>query len=533
MKVRRTSLALAGALATLLALPASGMAVTGTVTEFPVPTASSSPFGITGGPDGNVWFTEQGLARFGKLNPNLPPSATNPTEFSVIGGTAPQDIIAGPEPGTLWISDQGAGRLFKITDLGSNPPTVTQEPAPVPGARGLAAGPDGDIWVAQSGGDVQRVKTDGTADGPAIPSGGSNLSSIAKGADGKFMWVTDQNNGPSALNNGLIRISTASPFTTTPITIGAGSAPRGVTVASDGRVYFAESATEKIGRVNADGTGFQESSALPTGVSDPEGVAFGQDGNLYVAIFNGSRVGQVAPGLGAFNTFSNGITAKAGPREIAMGADKNMWFTEEGEPISGTPHGAIARLTVDPPPTPTPTPTPPSSSSSGGGGTTSNTSATAAPVLPVLAAGNGASPQVSNLSVSPSRFRVGPQATAVSAASGATGTTITYTLSKAANVKLQFLRPLPGRRKGSRCVAPSRSLRKARRCTRLSSKGRLTRTGQQGTNSVAFSGRIGRKALKPAKYQVAITATDSAGQTSAVQTASFTVLAPKRAKARK
>ena len=52
-------------------------------------------------------------------------------------------------------------------------------------------GPDGDIWVAQSGGDVQRVKTDGTADGPAIPSGGSNLSSIAKGADGKFMWVTD------------------------------------------------------------------------------------------------------------------------------------------------------------------------------------------------------------------------------------------------------------------------------------------------------------------------------------------------------
>ena len=30
-----------------------------------------------------------------------------------------------------------------------------------------------------------------------------------------------------------------------------------------------------------------------------------------------------------------------------------------------------------------------------------------------------------------------------------------------------------------------------------------------------------------------ITATDSAGQTSAVQTASFTVLAPKRAKARK
>src|SRR5262249_19128163 len=30
----------------------------GAVTEFPIPTASSQPFGITAGPDGNLWFTE-------------------------------------------------------------------------------------------------------------------------------------------------------------------------------------------------------------------------------------------------------------------------------------------------------------------------------------------------------------------------------------------------------------------------------------------------------------------------------------------
>jgi hypothetical protein len=53
MRLRRTSVALAGALATALAVPATGMAVTGQVTEFPLNEANSSPFGITAGPDGN------------------------------------------------------------------------------------------------------------------------------------------------------------------------------------------------------------------------------------------------------------------------------------------------------------------------------------------------------------------------------------------------------------------------------------------------------------------------------------------------
>src|SRR5438477_348283 len=28
-------------------------------TEYPIPTANSQPWGITAGPDGNIWFTEQ------------------------------------------------------------------------------------------------------------------------------------------------------------------------------------------------------------------------------------------------------------------------------------------------------------------------------------------------------------------------------------------------------------------------------------------------------------------------------------------
>ena len=69
MRAWRTSLALAGALARLLALPASGMAVTGQVTEFNAQASASGPFGITGGPDGNSWFTEETANKIGRLTP--------------------------------------------------------------------------------------------------------------------------------------------------------------------------------------------------------------------------------------------------------------------------------------------------------------------------------------------------------------------------------------------------------------------------------------------------------------------------------
>ena len=35
------------------------------ISEFPIPTAKSSPSGITAGPDGNLWFTEQAATRSG------------------------------------------------------------------------------------------------------------------------------------------------------------------------------------------------------------------------------------------------------------------------------------------------------------------------------------------------------------------------------------------------------------------------------------------------------------------------------------
>ena len=41
--------------------------IAGVITEFPVPTAGSTPAGITTGPDGALWFTEVSSGKIGRL----------------------------------------------------------------------------------------------------------------------------------------------------------------------------------------------------------------------------------------------------------------------------------------------------------------------------------------------------------------------------------------------------------------------------------------------------------------------------------
>src|SRR5437899_9006636 len=69
-------------------------------------TARSYPYDITTGPDGNIWFTENGGNRIGKLNPATD-TITEDTISSRAGG-----ITAGPG-GTVWFTDgNGIGRIF-------------------------------------------------------------------------------------------------------------------------------------------------------------------------------------------------------------------------------------------------------------------------------------------------------------------------------------------------------------------------------------------------------------------------------------
>jgi len=103
------------------------------------------------------------------------------------------------------------------------------------------------------------------------------------------------------------------------------------------------------------------------------------------------------------------------------------------------------------------------------------------------------------------------------------GTTFRYTLSEAATVRIVIAQRVSGQRKGTRCVTPTKKLTKEK-CTRLSARGTLTRTSHSGTNRVAFSGRIGTKALKVGDYEATITATNTASKISTPKTITFTIV---------
>ena len=135
-------------------------------------------------------------------------------------------------------------------------------------------------------------------------------------------------------------------------------------------------------------------------------------------------------------------------------------------------------------------------------------------------------PVVSALSFAPRAFRVGKKATATSAKKKtATGTKLRFTLSEAAAVRITVQRATTGRRSGGTCRKATKKLRKAKRCTRYVTVGTLKRTGTQGRVTVAFSGRIGKKALKRGNHRVSITATDTAGnRTAKAATRTFKVV---------
>jgi streptogramin lyase len=65
---------------------------TGVVTEYPLPTAYSSPAGLVTGSDGNIWFTEAGSNKIGEVV--LAPVATNPIESINAGGSASGNYTA-------------------------------------------------------------------------------------------------------------------------------------------------------------------------------------------------------------------------------------------------------------------------------------------------------------------------------------------------------------------------------------------------------------------------------------------------------
>jgi virginiamycin B lyase len=267
---------------------ASAEAAAGTITHYPIP-VETTPYGITTGPDGKIWFIDSG---------------------NHVGGTF-------------------VGRMATSGAISSS--DVVQLPSPDLG-QAITPGPDGNMWVAQAT-HIDKVPMGATLTSEitshALPHGSGGFGSIASGPDGR-LWFGWKGQIGAITTAGL----TSEYETNTAEVVG-------VTVGPDGKLWYGET-SDKIARMDTTGkTTASEDFPLPAGNSGIFGLVLGPDGNIWFSQASPAAIGRLTPS-GTFTIFPT-PTLSSLPFGLAVGPDKQIWFVERnGDAIGAIPTTATS-----------------------------------------------------------------------------------------------------------------------------------------------------------------------------------------------
>jgi streptogramin lyase len=286
----------AGAPARVMSAPVNSIkGPTVTFDEYPIPKVSaamsSSPGGISSGPDGRVWFLHQ----------NTGPSANG--AITVNGASI-------------------AEYKTSVTNIG-----------PV----AINPGPDGNVWYTKQQGIGKMLPSGGYTEYGAPQ--GAQTGGIIKGPDGN-MWFTE----PIANRIGTITMSGQAKDFPVP---GTGKDPGDITLGPDGNLWFAETTGNNIGRITP--TGAVTEYPIPTPASFPNAITAGPDGNVWFVEHDAHNIGRVTP-TGQITEF--GIPSGGRPYAITLGSDGNLWFSEPGSFNAigrCTPTGGISEYPIPTP----------------------------------------------------------------------------------------------------------------------------------------------------------------------------------------
>jgi len=263
------------------------------ITEFVVPGPKAAPlFQVTLGPDGAVWFTQEFAARIGRITTN-----GRITQYKVPwhagqdpfrgAGPGPTGITAGPD-GNIWFTEQFANNIVRFNVADS---TFTEFPLPTAVAIPtlITAGPDGNLWFIESrfgggpdvGNRIGRITPNGVITEFPIPTPDARAGDITAGPDGNI-WFTEKDASKIA------RITPHGVITEFPLAPGSG--PQGIRTGPDGNLWFTEQFASKIGRMTPKGVLLGE-IPTPTPNSGPAFITAGPDGRMYFTEALGWKIG--------------------------------------------------------------------------------------------------------------------------------------------------------------------------------------------------------------------------------------------------
>lgn len=295
----------------------AGVSVNGsTIFEMP---GFTHPYGITSGPDGNIYFTDSGTVEV--IQPNNP----MPTQYVITGNLF--DIATGSD-GALWMTDQSIDGVDRMTTTGivARYPFTGTPQGIAPGPNGLMliadntsggvwtldaggqytnlpfsplgtpsevtwvpGGTSGDAWFAESGyiGDFSLTNNVLNAQILVVPPG-DTANYIAYGPDGN-VWVTAS--GPAPF---VLVINPATDLITAQILLPAGATPQGITAGADHAMWYVDPGTNSIGEINIT-THIVTEFPLPTSGAGPQEIAKGADGSLWFTEKNVGQIGHIIP----------------------------------------------------------------------------------------------------------------------------------------------------------------------------------------------------------------------------------------------
>jgi streptogramin lyase len=327
--------------------------LTPVITEFTLPSADSGTSFITAGPDGNIWFTEGYANKIGRINPAdntfrefVIPSATITPPNGIVT-SSPRGITMGPD-GNLWFVEFATNKIGKV-DLANNY-TITEYTVPTSGAQpqGITTGPDGNLWFTEWGGNkigmFNPSDPNHIYEFPVLTAS-AHPHAITAGPDGN-VWFTEPN------ANQIGKVDLTHHYAINEFTGISSINLDAITAGPDGNLWFTESggATGYVGMINP-ATGVIADFPVPGGLF-PKSIVRGQDGNLwFTAYYYTGYIGMYNPTIHAFTQYSIPY-AGSSPWGITSAPDGSLWFADRGTNAIGVVSFYTNNLavTAQPPP---------------------------------------------------------------------------------------------------------------------------------------------------------------------------------------
>lgn len=149
---------------------------TGEITRFPLPQNEVGPAAIASGPDGALWFTEIFKPQIGRI--------TTSGQITQFPTPRPVNGITGGPDGNVWFA---AGLIGRVTPAGE---LKTYGLSARKYAFGpIVAGPDGRIWFSDGSGSIGRISPNGRITDLSLPDRGWTANSLTVGPDGA-VWFS-------------------------------------------------------------------------------------------------------------------------------------------------------------------------------------------------------------------------------------------------------------------------------------------------------------------------------------------------------